>query len=48
VLVDENFPRLIPGNVPVGVRRARYEIDLDAVKDKQFSVGEVIEMIGVV
>ena len=47
-LVDENFPRLILGNVPVGVRRVRYEIDLDAVKDKQFSVGEVIEMIGVV
>ena len=48
VLVDENFPRLILGNVPVGVRRVQYEIDLDAVKDKQFSVGEVIEMIGVV
>lgn len=48
VLVDQDFPRLIPGNVPAGVRRARYEIDLDAVKNKQFSVGEVIEMIGVV
>ena len=48
VLVDEDFPRLITGNVPAGVRRARYEIDLDTVKNKQFSVGEVIEMIGVV
>ena len=48
VLVDENFPRLVLGNVPMGVRRARYEIDLDAVKGRQFSVGEVIEMIGVV
>ncbi len=48
LLVDEDFPRLVLGNVPQGVRRARYEINLDAVKSKQFSVGEVIEMIGMV
>lgn len=47
-LVDGAFPRLIPGSVPAGVRRARYEIDLDAVVGKSFSVNEVIEMIGIV
>jgi hypothetical protein len=48
VLVDEDFPRLIPGNVPAGVRRARYEIDLDTVQDKRFFVDKIIEMMGVV
>lgn len=48
VLVDVDFPRLTAGNVPVGVRRARYEIDLDTVQDKQFSIDKVIEMMGVV
>jgi hypothetical protein len=47
-LVDEAFPRLIPGSVPAGVRRARYEIDLDAVAGKAFSLDEVIELIGMV
>lgn len=46
--VDENFPRLIPGNVPDGIRAARYEIELDAVRGTVFPLTEVIEMIGVV
>ncbi|CAM4443231.1 PD-(D/E)XK motif protein [Shewanella livingstonensis] len=29
VLVDSNFPRLIPANVPTGVKFAKYEIDID-------------------
>jgi hypothetical protein len=29
VEVGEGFPRLVPGNVPDGIRRALYEIDLD-------------------
>ena len=29
--VDNNFPRLIPGNVPAQIRRARYEIELDTI-----------------
>lgn len=45
-LVDEAFPRLIPGNVPAGVRRARYEIDLEVMQGRQVSIGTAIEMIG--
>lgn len=29
VLVDSNFPRLIPANVPIGIKTAKYEIDID-------------------
>ena len=33
--VDEQFPRLIPSNVPSGVVFAKYEISLLAIKDKE-------------
>jgi hypothetical protein len=29
VEVEDGFPRLVPGNVPAGIKRAIYEIDLD-------------------
>jgi hypothetical protein len=46
VLVDPTFPRLTPGTVPAGVRRARYEIDLDAVVSAQLAATDVAVMIG--
>lgn len=46
VVVDAAFPRLTPGTVPAGVRRARYEIDLDAVVSAQLAATDVAVMIG--
>lgn len=48
MLVDEKFPRLTPGNVPPGIRQARYEIDLETVGGPDFPINNVIELIGVV
>lgn len=46
LLVDSVFPRLTAGSVPAGIRRARYEIDLDVSVGRSHSLDEVIEMIG--
>lgn len=46
VLVDATFPRLTPGTVPAGVRRARYEIDLDAVVSAPLAAPDVAAIIG--
>ena len=46
ILVDETFPRLTAGNVPAGVVRAKYEINLDAIESASYPVGTAIEMIG--
>lgn len=45
--VDETFPKLTAFMVPAGVRRARYEIDLDASSGTEFSIDDVIKMIGI-
>lgn len=44
-LVDDSFPRLVSGNVPIGIRSARYEIDIEMVKIKTYSVDQAIELI---
>ncbi|MNE29409.1 hypothetical protein D3C80_1228900 [compost metagenome] len=31
--VDENFPRLVPSNVPLGITKVRYEITCETIKD---------------
>jgi hypothetical protein len=46
--INESFPRLIVGNVPFGVCRAKYEVNLDVVKSKRFSIEEVLELSGVI
>ncbi|EKP0247193.1 MULTISPECIES: MZA anti-phage system associated PD-(D/E)XK motif protein MzaD [Aeromonas] len=46
MLIDETFPRLTGGNVPVGVVRAKYEIELDAIDAKECLADAAIEMIG--
>lgn len=47
VAVDENFPRLIPSSVPLGIRRAVYEIDLDRITGRRIELAEVLQKLGV-
>lgn len=47
VEVREGFPRIIPGTVPDGIRRAVYEIDLDRVNGADLPVVEVLTRLGV-
>jgi hypothetical protein len=46
--VDNGFPRLTSGNVPVGVRRAMYEIDLDKVSGENFSTKTALKKLGAI
>ncbi len=48
LLVDSSFPRLVPGNVPAGIRQVRYEIDLDSLVDHKIKLAEIIMKTGVV
>lgn len=48
LLVDDAFPRLVAGNVPVGIRQVRYEIDLDSLVGHQVEFAEIIMKTGVV
>lgn len=48
LLVDSSFPRLVPGNVPAGIRQVRYEIDLDSLVNHQVELAEIMVKIGVV
>lgn len=48
ILVDEAFPRLVAGNVPAAIRRARYELDLDATGACAFPLSNVLELVGAV
>jgi hypothetical protein len=45
--VDSTFPRLVPGNVPSGIRQVRYEIDLDGLIDHQVPITEITIETGV-
>jgi hypothetical protein len=46
--IDESFPRLTSGNVPVGVRRAMYEIDLDKVSGENYATEQVLKKLGAI
>jgi hypothetical protein len=46
VEVGEAFPRLTPGNVPVGVRKATYEIDLNQVPGADEGVVGALKKLG--
>jgi hypothetical protein len=46
--VGEGFPRLTIGNVPVGVRRAMYEIDLDKVPGENFATETALKKLGAI
>ncbi|XLZ69056.1 PD-(D/E)XK motif protein [Massilia sp. SR12] len=46
--VTEGFPRLVPGGIPDGIRRAIYEIDLDRANGVSISLNEALIKLGVV
>jgi hypothetical protein len=45
--VDEYFPRLTPFNTPLGVLRARYEIDLGLVQSQRTGLDQALQELGV-
>lgn len=47
-LVDELFPRLIPSNVSLSLKKVKYEVDLGSLQMNQTTINEVIKMLGVV
>lgn len=48
VEVKDDFSRLTPGNVPVGVTKATYEIDLDKAKGPSISVLDALKKLGAI
>lgn len=48
LVVDATFPRLVPGNIPFGIRQVRYEIDLDSLIEHQVTVSEITMKTGVI
>ncbi|PHV30766.1 PD-(D/E)XK motif protein [Janthinobacterium sp. NFX145] len=44
--VSENFPRLTLGNVPLGITKASYEIDLDKAAGKVVEIDEALKKLG--
>ncbi|NPS39811.1 PD-(D/E)XK motif protein [Pseudomonas aeruginosa] len=45
--VNDSFPRLTPFNVPIGVFRVKYEIDLGLVQSEKVGIKDVLQEIGV-
>lgn len=48
VEVGNDFPRLISGNVPAGVTRAMYEIDLDKIPSENVSIEDALKKLGAI
>jgi len=48
VRVDERFPRLVAANVPVAIRHARYEIDLDQANAPVVTIEHVLNLTGAI
>lgn len=46
--VDKGFPRLVPGNVPEGIREVSYEIDLDKVQGRSVALSDALQQLGVI
>ncbi len=46
VEVGEGFPRMVPGMVPAGIRRAVYEIDLDRAPGPEVGLVETLKRLG--
>ncbi|CAL61998.1 Conserved hypothetical protein [Herminiimonas arsenicoxydans] len=45
--VDANFPRLVPGTVPQGIRKASYEVDLTHTEQSDLTMTDVLKNLGV-
>jgi len=48
LLVEEDFPRLTRMNLPIEIRNARYEIDLDLTVAKEVAIFDALSQLGVV
>jgi hypothetical protein len=48
VEVDSDFPRLISGNVPMGIMRAMYEIDLDKIPGENVGIERALKQLGII
>jgi len=48
VKIGDGFPRLTPGNVPSGIMRAMYEIDLDKAQGDNVDVDGALKQLGVI
>lgn len=48
VQVEEGFPRMVPGNVPEGVRNVTYEIDLDRVPGPGVDLINALNRLGAI
>ena len=48
IKVGEDFPRLTPGNVPSGILRAMYEIDLDKAPGDNVGVDAALKLLGAI
>ncbi len=46
--VKEDFPRLTPGSVPSGIRRATYEIDLDKAVGDNIAAVDALKKLGAI
>ena len=44
--VDEDFPRLTLGNIPLGITKASYEIDLDKATGTAVEIDEALKKLG--
>ncbi|HCR1254486.1 TPA: PD-(D/E)XK motif protein [Pseudomonas aeruginosa] len=48
LLVDSEFPRMIPFNVPAAARWAQYELDLSLLTADSLQLAEVLQKLGVI
>ena len=48
LVVDSEFPRLIPFNTPAAISWAQYEIDLSLIATDKLSLPDVLEKLGVI
>lgn len=46
--VNQDFPRLIQGSVPVGITKARYEVDLDKIVGRTLRIDEALNELGII
>ncbi len=46
LMVDDKFPRLTIGTLPLGITKATYEIDLDKVASQRTEITDVLKQLG--
>ncbi len=47
ISIDNNFPRLLTSNVPKGIIRATYDLDLDKILINEVEIFEMLQKLGV-